>query len=257
MDVTGADFALLFSAALFGGAVNAVAGGGMLVVFPALIGSGVTPIVANATSTVALLPGSAAAVLGYRDQMRAIRTWANDAIVPAVLGGGVGAALLWVTPPSTFKSLVPILVFIATLLFAFQARIGRALAGVRGVSLESARTRQAIQFVIAIYWGYFGAGAGIFMMAIWAIAGITDIHELNALKMWSAVFTNSTAAIVFAAIGFVDWRVAGTVAVASGIGGFGLARFAQRLPQALIRGSVTLVGVTSSAWLAYEALRPR
>jgi uncharacterized membrane protein YfcA len=250
-----ADFLFLSAAALIGGAVNAIAGGGMLVVFPALIGSGMTPLMANATSTVALIPGSAAAVLGYRDQMQSVRQWARDAILPSILGGATGAALLAVTPASTFKAMVPFLVLIATLLFAFQARIGKALASVRGVSLENVRTRQAVQFVIAIYWGYFGAGAGIFMMAIWAIAGIKDIHQLNALKMWSAVFTNATAAVLFAAVGLVDWRVAGTVAVASGVGGFGLARFAQRLPQALVRGCVTLVGFVSSAWLAYAALR--
>ena len=245
---------VLFVAALCGGAVNAIAGGGMLVVFPALVGFGLTPLVANATSTVALLPGSLAAVAGYRDQVRSVRTWAREAILPSMLGGAVGAALLAVTPAPAFKRLVPLLVLIATLLFAFQGQIGRALVKVRGVSLKSTRTRQLVHFVIAIYWGYFGAGAGIFMMAIWAIAGIEDIHQLNALKMWSAVFTNATAAVLFAAVGLVDWRVAGTVALASGIGGFGLARFAQRLPHALVRGSVTLVGVVSSAWLAWQAL---
>jgi uncharacterized membrane protein YfcA len=246
---------LLFVAALVGGAVNAIAGGGMLVVFPALIGAGMTPLMANATSTVALIPGSAAAVVGYSNQMRSVRRWALDAIAPSILGGATGAALLAVTPVATFSNMVPFLVLIATLLFTFQARIGKAIANVRGISMESARTRGIVQFFIAIYWGYFGAGAGIFMMAIWAIAGIKDIHELNALKMWSAVFTNATAAVVFAVVGLVDWRVAGTVAVASGIGGFGLARFAQRLPQAFVRGCVTLVGFVSSGWLAFEALR--
>jgi uncharacterized membrane protein YfcA len=252
--VTTAEYVLLSVAALCGGAVNAIAGGGMLVVFPALVASGMSPLMANATSTVALLPGSAAAVIGYRDQMREVRVWAIQAIVPSILGGALGAVLLWLTPAPTFKAIVPGLVLIATLLFAFQTQVSRALAKVRGVSLDNPRTRQVVQFFIAIYWGYFGAGAGIFMMAIWAIAGIANIHQLNALKMWSAVWTNATAAVLFGFVGLVDWRAAGTVAVASGIGGFGLARFAQRLPQAVVRGCVTLLGLVSATWLTFAAL---
>jgi uncharacterized membrane protein YfcA len=248
------EWAGLAVAALLGGAVNAIAGGGMLVVFPALIASGMSPLMANATSTVALLPGSAAAVVGYRDQMREVRAWAIDAIAPSIVGGALGAWLLWLTPAPTFKAIVPVLVLVATMLFTFQAQVSRALAKVRGVKLEDPFTRQVVQFVIAIYWGYFGAGAGIFMMAIWAIAGIASIHQLNALKMWSAVWTNATAAVLFGIVGLVDWRVAGTVAVASSVGGFGLARFAQRLPQAVVRGCVTLVGLVSTAWLTFAAL---
>ena len=214
-----------------------------------------TPLMANATSTVALIPGSAAAVWAYKTPLRSVKPWAIDAILPSILGGALGAVLLWLTPATAFKRFVPVLVLVATLLFVFQGQIGRTLMRVKSVSLTTPVTRQVVQFVIAIYWGYFGAGAGIFMMAIWAIAGVSDIHQLNGLKMWSAVWTNVTAALIFGAVGFVDWRVAGTVAVASSIGGFGLARFAQRLPQAVVRGSVSVVGFASSAWLAFEALR--
>jgi uncharacterized membrane protein YfcA len=249
-----ADFILLFSAALFGGAVNAIAGGGQLIVFPALVGAGMPPLMARATSVVALFPGVLTAVLGYPDQMRALKKRTMDVIIPSVLGGAAGAVLMAITPAAAFKQLVPFLVLGATLMFAFQARIGQALAHVK-ISLHSPRTLQVVQFVVAIYWGYFAAGAGILMMGIWALAGITDVHELNALKLWSALFVNATAVALFAAVGLVDWRVAGTVAIASSIGGFGFARLAQRVPQALIRGSVTMVGVVSSVWLAYEALR--
>ncbi|HEX7939004.1 MAG TPA: sulfite exporter TauE/SafE family protein [Gemmatimonadaceae bacterium] len=246
---------LLSAAALVGGAVNAIAGGGMLVVFPAMIGSGMTPLMANATSTAALIPGSASAVWGYKQPLKEVRTWAMDAILPSIVGGALGAVLLWLTPAPVFKKFVPLLVLAATLLFVFQGQLGRTLAKVKAVSLTTPLTRQLVQFVIAIYWGYFGAGAGIFMMAIWAIAGLTNIHQLNALKMWSAVWTNVTAAVIFGIVGLVDWRVAGAVAIASSIGGFGLARFAQRLPHGVVRGCVSAVGFVSSVWLAVEALR--
>ena len=250
-----ASWVLLSLAALIGGAVNAIAGGGMLVVFPALVGSGMTPLMANATSTVALIPGAAGAVWGYQSSLRDVRAWARDAILPSILGGALGAVLLALTPAPVFKRFVPLLVLAATLLFVFQAPLGKALARQKTITLTTPLQRQIVQFIIAIYWGYFGAGAGIFMMAIWAIAGVTDIHQLNGLKMWSAIWTNTTAAILFSAVGLVDWRVAGTVAVASTMGGFGLARFAQRLPQKWIRASVSMVGFASTGWLAYEALR--
>jgi uncharacterized membrane protein YfcA len=253
--VNATDWLLLSFAGLFGGAVNAVAGGGMLVVFPALIGSGMSPLMANATSTVALIPGSAGAVWAYKRPLSEVKAWAMDAILPSILGGALGAVLLAMTPDPVFRKFVPVLVLAATLLFAFQGQIGRGLARVKFVSLTAPVTRQVVQFAIAIYWGYFGAGAGIFMMAIWAIAGVSDIHQLNGLKMWSAVWTNATAAVLFGIVGLVDWRVAGTVAIASSIGGFGLARYAQRLPQAWVRASVSVVGFASAAWLTVEALR--
>jgi uncharacterized membrane protein YfcA len=243
------DFAFLFAMATVGGAINAIAGGGMLVVFPTLIAVGIPPIVANATSTVALLPGSMAATWGYQRPLGSVRSWARNAVLPAVIGGAAGALLLNRTSPETFRGIVPWFVLVATLLFALQDRIVafvvRALPPERRVRWRS----EWVQLLVAVYWGYFGAGAGILMMAVWGLAGIKDVQELNALKMWSAMWTNATAAILFAVTGLVDWRVALLMMLGSAAGGYGLARLAQHLSQRVVRNTIIVIGLGSAIWL--------
>jgi uncharacterized membrane protein YfcA len=243
------DFVFLFVMATVGGAINAIAGGGMLVVFPTLIAFGVPPLSANATSTVALLPGSIAATFGYRRPLSAVRTVARNAILPAVVGGAAGALLLNRTSAATFRGIVPWFVLGATLLFALQERIVafvlRALPPERRVPWRP----EWVQLVLAVYWGYFGAGAGILMMAVWGLAGIKDVQELNALKMWSAVWTNGTAAILFALSGLVDWRAALLMTLGSAAGGYGLARLAQHLSQRVVRNTIVVIGLGSAIWL--------
>jgi uncharacterized protein len=246
------DFAFLFAMATVGGAINAIAGGGMLVVFPALLAAGVPPLAANATSTVALLPGSMAATVGYRRPLGTIRPWAINAVLPAVIGGAVGALLLSATSAETFRGVVPWFVLGATLLFAFQERIVAFVVRALPVSNRVEWRSEWVQLVVAVYWGYFGAGAGILMMAVWGLAGIKDVQELNALKMWAAVWTNLTAAILFSLTGLVDWRAALLMTLGSAAGGYGLARLAQHMSQRVVRNIIIVIGLTSAAWLMFQ-----
>lgn len=236
------------------GMVNSIAGGGTLLTFPALLGLGVPPVSANATSTVALWPGSLASMLGYRRELAGAERWALKLAVPSIAGGLLGALLLMATTDEQFRRIVPWLVFGATLLFAFQARVMRWLrsytAQPHGESpIEPTRGMMAAQFLVSIYGGYFGAGAGIVMLAVFGLMGMTNIHRMNGLKNFNGICFNGVAAATFAFKGLVNWPIALVMALGSSVGGYAMSGLAQRVPQSWVRGAVTLIGVASALWL--------
>ncbi len=236
------------------GMVNSIAGGGTLLTFPALLGLGVPPVSANATSTVALWPGSLASMLGYRRELAGAERWALKLAVPSIAGGLLGALLLMATTDEQFRRIVPWLVFGATLLFAFQARVMRWLRSYteqpHGESpIEPTRGMMAAQFLVSIYGGYFGAGAGIVMLAVFGLMGMTNIHRMNGLKNFNGICFNGVAAATFAFKGLVNWPIALVMALGSSVGGYAMSGLAQRVPQAWVRGAVTLIGVASALWL--------
>jgi uncharacterized membrane protein YfcA len=238
--------------AVLAGAANSIAGGGTLLTFPALVGLGIPPVVANATSTVALVPGSLSSMLGYSATLRDARAWMIAFALPSVVGGAVGAWLLVITPDKRFAEIVPFLVLGATLLFLAQRPILAALArpAAVGHALPPPTTSfVAAQFFVAIYGGYFGAAAGIVMLGVLGLMGLTDIHQMNGLKNWAAVCFNGVAALAFITTGLVDWPVALVMAVGAAIGGWTASRLAQRVDRKYVRGAVGLVGLTASAWL--------
>lgn len=244
-------------AALLAGVMNSIAGGGTLLTFPALIAAGLTPLAANATSTVALLPAALSSMLGYRRELKGARRWATALAVPSLAGGGLGAALLLHTTNATFETVVPWLVLGATALFVAQRPL---LVWIRGhgtvaMTQEQAEARAptlpllAMQLAVGIYGGYFGAGVGILMLAALGFMGFTNIHRMNGLKNWGGFCMNLVAAAAFAVSGIVDWPVALTMALGSIAGGYLGARAAQRLPKDLVRGAVAGIGVVSGVWL--------
>jgi uncharacterized membrane protein YfcA len=245
-------------AALLAGVMNSLAGGGTLLTFPALVAAGLTPLAANATSTVALLPAALSSMLGYRGELAGARRWAVALAAPSLVGGGLGALLLLHTSNATFERVVPWLVLGATGLFLAQRPL---LRWVRGANAESpalphdAEARGpaggllALQLAVGIYGGYFGAGVGILMLAAFGFMGFTNIHRMNGLKNWGGFCMNLVAAGAFAASGIVDWPVALSMAVGSFVGGYVGARGAQRLPQGLVRAVVATIGIVSGIWL--------
>ena len=237
--------------------MNAIAGGGTLLTFPALVAAGLPPLVANATSTVALVPGALSSMLGYRAELQGARHWALSLTVPSLLGGALGAWLLLRTPATTFDLIVPWLVLGATALFLVQRPL---LAWVKRHEAEPVHSIDVtespvavrlllFQFAIGIYGGYFGAGVGIFMLAALGFMGLTNIHRMNGLKNWSGFCMNMVAALAFALSGIVDWTIALTMAVGAIAGGYIGSRSAQRLPQQFVRGAVAVIGITSGIWL--------
>ena len=254
--MTVAGFLLIFAAASLAGAVNAVAGGGTLLTFPAIVWLGVPPLTANATSTVALWPGSFGSMWAYRGELAGTSSWLTTFTVPSVIGGVAGAWLLLRTPPGRFEEIVPFLVLGATLLFMVQKPLTRRL--LRRVPEERdpdaalpppSRRFLAAQFAVAVYGGYFGAGIGILMLAALGAMGLTNIHRMNGLKNWGAMCINAVAAITFIVTGLVNWPVAIAMAAGGLAGGYGGARLALRVGQIWVRRAVVAIGFAASIWL--------
>lgn len=230
--------------------MNSIAGGGTLLTFPALVGLGVPPVVANATSTVALWPGSLASFWGYREAIRGIRPWWRHWAIPSLLGGVTGALLLIFTPEKQFVFIVPWLIWGATALFLLQQPLMRWVGGhaARTDDVEKAAppTRFLVyQFGVAVYGGYFGAGAGILMLAAFEMMGLRNIHTMNGLKNWCGLNLNAIAVAVFIVSGIIIWPVALTMAIGAMIGGAFGARMAQKVGQKLVRRAVVLIGIGS------------
>ncbi len=244
-------------AALVAGVVNSVAGGGTLLTFPALIAAGLSPLVANATSTVALLPAALGSMLGYRRELTGGRYWVVALALPSLIGGGLGALLLLHTPGATFDRVVPWLVLGATTIFIVQKPL---LAWVRrhetapraDIGFDERRPGVAMllgQVGVGVYGGYFGAGVGILMLAALGFMGFTNLHRMNGLKNWGGFCMNAVAAATFVASGIVDWPVALSMTAGATLGGYVGSRAAQRLPQGAVRGLVAIVGLSSGLWL--------
>ncbi|HVJ52526.1 MAG TPA: sulfite exporter TauE/SafE family protein [Aliidongia sp.] len=234
------DFLLLFAAAFLAGIMNAVAGGGSFVTFPALVFTGVPSIVANASSTVAVSPGSFASAWAYRRDFPALPGLGLWPLAAASLTGGIcGALLLLYTPQHTFDAIIPWLLLGATLLFAVGRRLTSLLLRVVTVGPVSLTL---VQFAIGIYGGYFGGAIGILMLALFGLFGLSDIHEMNALKTLLAGLMNGAAVICFALAGKVWWPQTLTMLVAAVIGGYVGARIARRMNPAHIRAIIIAIG---------------
>jgi uncharacterized membrane protein YfcA len=236
-------------AAFLGGMINSIAGGGTLITFPAVVALGVNPLVANVTNTMALWPGAVAGLWGYRRQLTGMRPWLLKFSVPSVLGGLAGGGLLLATGQERFSQVVPFLVLGATVLFALQGPI-RAWLNRHGTEPDvPVPIFIGLQFLVGIYGGYFGAGIGILMLAVLGLVGLTDIHRMNAVKVWGALLINVVAAALFATQGVVDWPLAAAMAVGATIGGYLGSHWAQRVGQRAVRAAVIVVGMLSFAWL--------
>lgn len=248
-------------AAAIGAMMNAVAGGGTLVTFPALVALGVPPITANATSTVALWPGTMLSMWGYRRELAGARRWAMAFAVPSFAGGVVGALLLLQTPEKRFAALVPWLILGATLLFILQRPMMRMLAdrggpqreiaGADGHLLPPSAAFLLYQFGVAVYGGYFGAGAGILMLAALGLMGLTNIHQMNGLKNWGGGVMNLVAVAVFAVSGIVNWRIALVMAIGAGAGGIAGSLLAQRVGQTWVRRAIVVIGLGSGTAMLF------
>jgi uncharacterized membrane protein YfcA len=240
---------LLFAAAAGGGALNAIAGGGTFLSFPALLLAGVPPVQANATSTVALWPGAIGSFAAYRSRLPLVRRYVV-LVVPSFIGAAAGAQLLVSTSELIFVRLMPLLLLAATLLFAFAEPITRAVqVRVHGGAAWGLVLLALGQGVIAVYGGYFGGGMGIVMLALYALTGIRDVNALNALKSLQIVCINGIALATFAARGTIAWPEAGVMVLGGALGGWLGAHGALRVEPRKLRRTVVVVGLALTAWL--------
>ena len=234
-----------FASAFAAGAINSVAGGGTLISFPTLIWLGLGSVTANATSTVAIWPGTVGSVWGYRRELRDAEARFRILIVPSLVGGLLGALLLRSTSPVTFDHLVPWLILFATLLLTAQEPVQRLL---KTAHTERHRTTGwlvgaiAFQFLVGVYGGYFGAGIGILMLAALSILGLKDIHEMNSLKVVFGGTINGIAALYFIWAGMVYWPDVLIMAAGAIAGGYGGAGVARKLGRTAVRRIVIAIG---------------
>lgn len=238
------EIALLLTAAFAAGALNAVAGGGSFLTLPALVFTGVPPVVANATGTVALLPGYMAGAWGFKDDTAPPPGLSMRLLVTlSLIGGAAGAALLLVTPDATFRLVVPWLLLVATALFAFGPALRKRLAG--GKPSTPKATLSVL--VVAAYGGYFNGGLGILLLALFGLLGQTNLNAMNGLKNWVSALLTAIAVAIYAAGGVVLWQEALMMMVAATAGGYGGARVARRIPADWLRGGIVVTGLVMAA----------
>ena len=238
------------------GAINAVAGGGTLVTFPTLLAFGTPPVIANATSTMALVVGTVGSVFGYRRHIETVKPWLWRFVPVSIAGGWMGSWLLTHTSDRLFSKLVPFLILFATVLFlgqgAFRRFAGFDQRGEPHVRHHAITGAIAFQLGVAIYGGYFGAGIGILMLASLGFIGLTNIHEMNALKTVLGSLINFVAAVWFVLAGLIHWPKAGVMTVGALAGYFIGSHYAQRISQARVRQIITAVGFVISAATFYS-----
>ena len=253
----------LVIAAFLAGVLNAVAGGGSFLLFPAMLGTGMLPVHANASNTVALWPGQLTSIAAYRDDMRKHLRLALLMGLAGLIGGTAGALVLLNTPQRTFMALVPWLLLIAATIFALSRPITRWLEhhqAVRhartGTASAPRRTHRFALFFSSIfvcfYIGYFGAGAGFVLITLLSLFGFEDLNEINALKVVATTMANGIAFVIFVVNGQVEWRFCLLAMVTCAVGGYSSARFARMLPQSVLRTTVIVIGFGMAAWFFWK-----
>jgi len=248
----------LLAAAGIAGALNALAGGGSFISFPALLFTGIPPVEANATNTVALWPGLVASAMAYLKRLNAPLRVLAPLMVTSVLGGWAGALLLLKTPQHTFMRLVPWLLLAGTLLFAFGNSL-RGLVGktavvddLRDISVKAIVLGSITELLVAIYGGYFGAGIGFMALAMLALMGMRDIHAMGAIRTLLAVAINAAAVITFILARAVLWPQCLVMVAGSLAGGWFGAHYAQRADPKRVRSMVIGVGIAMTAYFFFK-----
>ncbi len=247
-------------AAFLAGALNAVAGGGSFLSFPAMLAVGLGPIQANATNTVALWPGQLTSIAGYRDEVRKHKALAIRMALAGLVGGSVGAIILLNTPASTFIQLVPWLLLFAALVFALSEPVMKLIQ--RRQHTEPTATPPdekksywlliVMTTVVCFYIGYFGAGAGFLIISLLSVFGFQDLNEMNAMKVVSTTMANGMACLLFAFSGKVEWRYCLFAMVTCAIGGYLSARLAQRLNPRFLRAMVVVIGLGMAGYFFWK-----
>lgn len=249
---------MLFAAGLLGGAINSLAGGGSFIVFPALLLAGVPPIVANATNTFASLPGYASGAIGFWKDILQYRAKLIPYSIAAIIGGYLGAELLLQVSDAQFSIVIPWLIGIAVILFAFGGRFNKWVSacavGRRQMALLGAAGMFILLVLVNLYGGFFNGGHGIILLAFFALAGLTNIHAMNGLKLLLSVIVASIAVTRFAFAGSIAWYEGSFAFAGTLIGGYAAARMAHLIPTHVIRAGVVSYGIVLTGiffWKAY------
>ena len=241
----------LLGAGLLAGTFNAVAGGGTFISMPVLIYAGLPSVPANASSTVALFPGSLASIYAYRKDFQDFDNVPLKILIyVSLIGGCIGAVLLLVTPSKNFDKIIPWLVLIGALMFIFGKQVSKLL---QNRFTLNKWVLLAVQFILGIYGGYFGGGAGIMMMAAWSMLGLTDIKVINVNKTLLVGAANSIAVVIFIFSGKIYWLQTCIMLIATITGGYFGASYARRLDQNVLRGVISFLIILITVFFFYRA----
>ncbi len=246
------ELVVVFVVAVGGGGVNAIAGGGTLLTFPTLLWLGRNPVLANATNTLGLWPGTVLGAVGFRAELARSRAWVALLLVPSLAGGIAGAVLLLRTPTSTFEAIVPWLILAATALLALQEPLSARLRRHEAIRLAPGWKALAVLFqaAVGVYGGYFGAGIGILMLAALGLLGMRDLHQMNGVKNLMAAAINGIAIVWFVASGAILWRDAAVMMAGAALGGWASSKLAYRLGRKAVRRVVVAIGLAMAVALA-------
>jgi len=247
-------------ASFLAGSLNAVAGGGSFLSFPAMLAVGLGPIQANATNTVALWPGQLTSIAGYRNEVRKHQALAIRMALAGLVGGSVGAIILLNTPATTFIQLVPWLLLFAALVFALSEPVMKQIKRLQRTQPPAAPPDEkksywlliAMTTLVCFYIGYFGAGAGFLIISLLSVFGFQDLNEMNAMKVVSTTMANGMACLLFAFSGKVEWRYCLFAMVTCAIGGYLSARLAQRLNPRFLRAMVVVIGLGMAGYFFWK-----
>ena len=244
------DYLILVVAAFAGGALNTIAGGGTFLTFPALVFVGVPPVMANATATFMALPGYLAGAAGFRSELK---TWGRPSLIKltivAAFGGGTGALLLSISSNDAFSILVPFLLLAASLIFTFGDKI-RAFAAAYSSEVKPEGILGV--FLVSLYGGYFNGGLGIVFLALFTMWGMSNIHLMNGLKLWSSTVIAIISFLIFAQGGLLDWEKAIIMMVAGTAGGYVAVPLARSLPVHRVKQFISFTGFTMTAIFAFR-----
>jgi hypothetical protein len=252
-------YGVLAGAALVAGGMNAMAGGGSFISFPALLGAHIPPVNANATNTVALWPGQMASIVAFRAELRNGRKLLVPVMLAGALGGVAGAVTLLHTSQTTFKNLVPWLLLFATVIYAVSKRFNQWILARAGTEKKEVTGFPIFMFVslvlVSIYIGYFGAGAGFLIITVLSLFGVKSLNEVNALKALCTTLANGVAVVTFVVAGAVYWKECLTMMGMAVVGGYLGAAYSRKMNPGLLRGVVIATGAALSFYYFYQLYR--
>jgi uncharacterized membrane protein YfcA len=245
------DALAVFAAGIWAGVVNTVVGSGTLITFPVLLAVGYSPLTANVSNSLGLVPGSVSGAVGYRRELAGQRARVLGFVPYSLVGSAAGAALLFVLPASAFAAIVPFFVALALVLVVLQPRVNRWIARRRHpeASADGGRLARLLTLATGVYGGYFGAAQGIMMMAVFGATIDDDVQRVNAMKNVLAAVVNLTSAIVFLFVAHLAWAAVALLAAGSALGGQLGAHVGRRLSAPALRAVIVLVGLAAIAKL--------
>jgi len=251
-----APYGVLAGAALVAGAMNAMAGGGSFISFPALLGAHIPPVNANATNTVALWPGQLASIVAFRAELKNGRKLLMPVMLAGAVGGVTGAITLLNTSQTTFKNLVPWLLLFATLIYAASNKINQWILSKATAGKQDVAGFPFFMFaslvLVSVYIGYFGAGAGFLIITVLSLFGVKNLNEVNALKALCTTLANGVAVVTFIVAGAVYWRECLTMMGMAIVGGYLGAAYSRKMNPVLLRGVVIATGAALSVYYFYQ-----